>query len=495
MANLSSVVMPKWGMEMTEGELSDWHVAVGDTVAAGADIVDVETAKIVNTVTANGKGKVVRLCANTGDVVKVGGLLVVLADGDATDAEIDAFVAASGGSAAPAPAPAEAAPAPAAAAAPAPAPAAASAPAVAKSSLSEGPDDSDVPASVVARRVAKDSNINLNNVTGTGRHGRVSLDDVKAAAAAAGVGLDLPAGREFEAPMGDDSAVKASPVARRLAAELGINLNECRNSGRLGRVSKADVEAVAAKRGKLAASAVTSTAAAVAVAGDDAPEVSALSGMRKVIAQRVHQSKSEVPHFRVNIDVDVSEAMAVRAQLNGMRKDVKISLNDILIKAVGCALQLNPALNARFDGTTLERYSSAHVACAVAIDGGVMMPVVKDVQDKGLAAISNSVRDLATRAKIGRLSGDEMDGGTFAISNLGMFGISSFDAIINQPHVAILAVGTAEERPVVKNGQLAVGLMMSMSVSSDHRVVDGADAAKFMADLKRFMESPASMLG
>jgi pyruvate dehydrogenase E2 component (dihydrolipoamide acetyltransferase) len=216
--------------------------------------------------------------------------------------------------------------------------------------------------------------------------------------------------------------------------------------------------------------------------------------MRKAIAQRVQQAKRDVPHFRVNIDVDVSAALALRAQLNATRSDVKLSLNDILLKACACALRQNPALNARFDGEQLERHSQCHIATAVAIDGGVMMLVLREVERKGLAALSGEMRDLATRAKIGRLTGSELDGATFSVSNLGMFGISSFDAIINQPAVAILAVGTAEQRPVVRDGELTVGHCMSLSLASDHRVVDGADAARFLADLRGFLEAPGSML-
>ncbi|EED34302.1 dihydrolipoyllysine-residue acetyltransferase component of pyruvatedehydrogenase complex [Luminiphilus syltensis NOR5-1B] len=488
--------MPKWGMEMTEGEIADWHVSVGDTIDMGDDVVDVETAKIVNTVTASSSGTVVRICANTGDIVAVGAPLVVLADGDATDDEIDAFM----GSGAPDPADVAVEEAP---AAPGESPAAETAePATpvatrpsASSSLSAGGDDSEVPATVVARRLAKANNINLNNVSPSGRHDRVTVEDLRSAADAANVAVDLPAGRDFgEAVLPDDSGVKASPVARRLAAELGINLNECRQSGRHGRVSKADVEAVAA-RTKSATSSSAEPTGTAAPPESLAPVRTQLSGMRKVIAQRVHQSKQSIPHFRVNIDVDVTEAMALRKQLNAHRTDVKISLNDILIKACACALQQNPALNARFDGETLEQFSECHISSAVAIDGGVMMPVLRSAERHGLASISSAMRDLATRAKVGRLSGEELDGGSFSISNLGMFGISSFDAIINAPQVAILAVGSAEKKPVIRNDEATVGQIMSLSVASDHRVVDGADAAQFLADLKALIENPAMMLG
>lgn len=497
MANLSSVVMPKWGMEMAEGDIAEWHVAVGDNIQPGADIVDVETAKIVNTVTSNDGGSVVRLCANIGDTIPVGGLLVVLSDGAVSDEEVDAFIASCGGGSALEPMQTSATPAPSA-----PAQKDASTAGTAETvvpqnvstTLAEGPDDSAIAASPVARRVAAENRINLNNVTATGRHGRVALHDIRVAAERAGISLNLPDKREFEgSKAADDSHLKATPVARRLAQELGISLHECRNTGRHGRISKADVEVVAGRKQTPVSRA--STPSHSADVNQSAVSAVKLSGARRTIATVVSKAKQEVPHFRVNIDVDVSAAMALRSTLNARRSDVKISLNDIVIKACSVALHHNPAINARFDGETLERHSQANIASAVATDNGVLMPVLTDAGVKNLAEISSGMRDLATRAKTGRLNSSEMNSATFSISNLGMFGIDSFDAIINQPAVTILAVGSAEQRPVVRDGELSVGLVMTLSLASDHRVVDGADAARFLADLKGYLEEPALMLG
>jgi len=479
MANLSKVVMPKWGMEMTEGELVEWHIAVGDNVATDADIVDVETAKIVNTVTTNSAGIIVRLCAAIGDVVPVGGVLAVVADEAASEDEIDAFLGTAGASAAAAPAE----PAPAAAADPAPAPAAAA----------QAVPGENSGVSSVAARVAAEHGIDASALGGTGRHGRVSLEDVKRAAADSGKALNLQKALDTSVNEADDSDVAASPVARRLAQELGINLRECRATGRLGRVSKADVEAVAIRRGM--ASATVAAPASAPTAKSSTVQGSGLTGMRRAIAQRVQQSKQEVPHFRVNIEVDVAAAMRLRKQLNGRDDSVKISLNDILIKAAASALQYHPNLNARFDGTNLELVDDANISAAIAVDSGLFMPVVSEANQKGLRAISENMADLVERAKGGQLTTADLDGGSFSISNLGMFGIDSFDAIISQPQVAILAVGTAAARPVVVDGELVIGQTMHLSLSSDHRVVDGAEAARFMADLKTFIEHPASMLG
>lgn len=493
MAKLTSVVMPKWGMEMTEGEIVEWHIAVGDSISASADVVDVETAKIVNTVTTSDSGTVVRLCANTGDIVPVGGLLAVLSDGAVSEEEIDAYVAPAGG----------AAPAPAVEPVSAVAPGfseeaaniAAKSKAGASEALTEGSDDSAVPASTVARRVAAANNINLNNLTGSGRHGRVSLDDVRRAAAAAGLPLNLPQQREFEATgPADDSHLSATPVARRLARDLGISLHSCKATGRHGRISKADVEAAAARTGKSpAAPSITTPAPMPAPVAAVASE--RLSGARRTIAAVVSRAKSEVPHFRVNADVDVGAVMALRATLNERRADIKVSLNDVLIKACAMALAESPKLNARFDGETLEHHAQVNIASAVATANGVLMPVLRDAAKLGLGGISEAMRDLATRAKTGRLAAEEMNSATFGISNLGMFGIDSFDAIINQPAVAILAVGAASQRPVVRGGELATGTIMTMSLSSDHRVVDGADAARFLAEVRELLEQPGLMLG
>ena len=495
MANLTCVVMPKWGMEMTEGELAEWHVAVGEAINAGSDIVDVETAKIVNTVTSNDAGTVVRLCAAVGDILPVGGVLVVLADGDASEDEIDAFLTSRAGSAAPDaaadPEPVANTPSSAETSAPSVTPPAPSqSPA---SSLSAGPDDSQVAASPVARRIAAANDINLHNVVGTGRHGRISLEDLREAAARASVMIAMPQAREFAlASSADDSALNATPVARRLAASLGVNLNDCRQTGRHGRISKADVEVAAARLNLLSAPS-TGSPASRAVGG--APVTSqGLTGARRAIAGAVSKAKQEVPHFRVNVDVDMSAAMSLRKQLNNRLMDVKISLNDILLKACAAALADNPRINARFDGETLEHHTQVNIASAVATDNGVLMPVLQNVGTMGWADVSIAMRDLATRAKTGHLSADEMTTATFSVSNLGMFGIDSFDAIINQPAVTILAVGAAQERPVVRGGQLVIGSVMSLSLASDHRVVDGADAARFMADLRALLEEPALML-
>jgi pyruvate dehydrogenase E2 component (dihydrolipoamide acetyltransferase) len=292
----------------------------------------------------------------------------------------------------------------------------------------------------------------------------------------------------------DDSPVAATPVARRLASELGVSLLDCRRSGSRGRVCKADVEARAALQGRAGAAAVepqpepTSTAQAPA-------EEQPLAGMRRTIANRLQQSKQTAPHFRVQVEARIDPLLELRSTLNASLPEARISVNDCIVKACACALLRVPAVNVQFDGETVRRFRDADIAVAVALDEGLITPIVRRANHKGLVEISNEMRDLATRAKLGRLSPEEFQGGTFSVSNLGMFGVTRFDAIINPPQGAILAVGAAEQRPVWRDGAWQAATVLSLTLSSDHRIIDGAVAARFMAALRGFLEQPGTMLG
>lgn len=506
MASISSVSMPKWGMEMTEGMIGEWHVAVGDSIAKGDDLVDVETSKIVNCVSAHTGGTLRRILAQPGELLPVGSPLAVIADDATSDEDIDAYVASleTPGAAQSS----DAAPEPAAGPAPAAAPQAQgdsadretaasaresgdSAVTAMPDSLQSDADDSAVAATPVARRIAAQSGINLTRVSGTGRHDRVTLKDLSAAARAAGSELTLPQGRTLAASVVDDSDLPATPVARRLADSLGVRLRDCKRTGSHGRISKADVEAAAARQGRSTRQASTAGAA-------DEPaefEEQALGGMRRTIARRLQSSKQTAPHFRVKISASVDAAMQLRQTINSQRSDLKVSLNDILIKASASALIAVPEVNIQFDGETVRRYRDADIAVAVALDDGLITPIIRQANNKGLAAISSEMRDLATRARIGRLKAGEFEGGTFSVSNLGMFGIDEFDAIINPPQAAILAVGTTERRPLERaDGSWGGYTAMTLTLSSDHRIIDGAVAARFLAALKGFIEAPSTML-
>ena len=487
---IKPINMPKWGMEMSEGDINAWYFAVGDQVNAGDDLVDIETSKIINTVTAADSGILRAILGATGETHAVGALLGVIASAETSDADIQAFIASNASAAAEAVAEV-AAPV---AAAIETAPVVISQPASGLSKLAEGEDDSLVAASPVARRLAAEYGVHLNSITGTGRHDRVSKWDLETAVLAAGgrlIGNASSFSVAGAAQFGDDSHIKATPVARRIAAQLGINLLECRVSGDRGRVCKADVEAVAALKNKLPAQTDGSTA----VSSSNTVESQPIGGMRKTIAARLQASKQTAPHFRVHIDAEIDALLEVRKQINSSNSDAKVSVNDFIVKACASALLKVPAINVQFDGEQLSYFSNADISVAVAIDDGLITPIVTDANHKGLVEISNTTRDLATRAKLGRLKPEEFQGGSFCISNLGMYGIKQFDAIINPPQGAILAVGAGEQRPVVKDGQLAVATVMSLTLSSDHRIIDGAVAAQFMSVLKAYLEQPATMLG
>lgn len=488
MSQLHALTVPKWGMSMEEGEVSEWRVAVGDTLAEGDEYVDIETSKIVNSAESPVAGTLVRQVAQVGETLKVGMLLGVVADGaggKATDAAIDAFIAAfvpDAGGAALAQASQTSAVEPAAASVPEQtAPAVQAAPR-GDTRLSQGPDDAAVKASVVARRIAAANNINLHNVPATGRNGRVSKRDVEGIAGIrvlakpVSTGTNAPGASSPERSTADDSHIASTPVARRLARTLDINLNDVTATGRRGRVSKEDVER-----------------AATAISGVAHYREKKLGGMRKTIAARLSESKQTIPHYRVSVDIEIDSLLQQRAYMNAELGHT-LSVNDFIIKACAGALQQVPAVNVQYTGDSIREFDQMDIAVAVAIDGGLVTPVIRDVGSKGLPQIARESSDLARRAQAGALALDEIQGGTFSISNLGMYGVDQFDAIINLPQAAILAVAAGKKKAVVRGESLVAATVMRVSLSSDHRAIDGAVAAQFLQQLKGFLENPASML-
>jgi pyruvate dehydrogenase E2 component (dihydrolipoamide acetyltransferase) len=301
----------------------------------------------------------------------------------------------------------------------------------------------------------------------------------------------------------DDSRVFASPLARRLAAEAGIDLKAVRGSGPHGRIIKADVEK--APRGATAPSASAGAAASAPREAKSLEQLGIapgsydlvpLSGMRKVIAKRLTESFRDIPHFPLTMDLEIDGLLAARGRINALlEKDgVKVSVNDIVIKASAMALKRVPAANASFTPDGIALHHHADIAMAVAIDGGLITPIIRAAETKGLAQIAKETKDLAARARSMKLAPQEFQGGTFSVSNLGMFGIKTFSSIINEPQGAILSVGAGEQRPVVKNGQLAVATVMSVTLTCDHRVVDGSIGAEFLLAFKAFVEDPSTML-
>jgi pyruvate dehydrogenase E2 component (dihydrolipoamide acetyltransferase) len=289
--------------------------------------------------------------------------------------------------------------------------------------------------------------------------------------------------------------VFASPLARRMAEQQRIDLASVKGTGPNGRIVKADIEAHAgaAPAGVTATppTAAPAATAATAIAGETPFELVSVNNIRKVVARRLTESKQQVPHFYMTVDCEIDELLKVRADLNARAKDgeFKISVNDMVIKASAVALMQVPAANASWSDDGIKMYSQADISVAVAIDDGLITPIVRNANGKGLRTISEDMRDLAAKARDGKLVPEEYQGGTFSISNLGMFGIKDFQAVINPPQGCILAVGAGEERPIVKDGALAIA-----TLSVDHRVVDGAIGAQFLAAFKALIEDPLGML-
>ncbi|QUS35352.1 pyruvate dehydrogenase complex dihydrolipoamide acetyltransferase [Falsirhodobacter algicola] len=325
-----------------------------------------------------------------------------------------------------------------------------------------------------------------------------------------------PAGRvapgALPAPVADGKRVFASPLARRIAKDKGLDLTQLKGSGPHGRIIRADVEAAKAGAAPEAAAApkadAPKAAAPVAPAASSADAVKkmydgrpyeevALDGMRRTVAARLTEAKQTIPHFYLRRDVNLDPLMKFRATLNAQLegRGVKLSVNDFIIKACALALQQVPGANAVWAGDRILKLKPSDVAVAVAIEGGLFTPVLKDADQKSLSTLSAEMKDLAARARNKKLAPHEYQGGSFAISNLGMFGIENFDAVINPPHGAILAVGAGLKKPVVgKDGELTVATMMSMTLSVDHRVIDGALGAELMKAIVENLENPMAML-
>lgn len=283
--------------------------------------------------------------------------------------------------------------------------------------------------------------------------------------------------------------ILASPLARSLATEKGYNLEQITGTGDGGRIIKRDVETFTPSAATAASSKQAPRALAPDIQYGDAP----VSQMRKVIARRLSESKFGAPHFYLTVEIDMGNAMAARKQVNA-QPDIKVSFNDIIMKACAVALRKHPAINSSWHGDKITYHEEINIGVAVAIPDGLMVPVVRDTDLKTLSQINAEVKDLAGKAKNKKLSTDEMTGNTFTISNLGNFGIEEFTAIINPPDACILAVGSIMQKPIVKDGAIVVGNMMKVTLSCDHRVVDGVTGANFLATLKGMLESPMMML-
>ncbi|SFS09512.1 dihydrolipoamide acetyltransferase family protein [Sphingomonas jatrophae] len=476
MAALKPFAMPKWGIEMTEGTIAEWLVAEGEPFERGKVLTAIETDKITNEVEAEAPGQFARIVATPGQTYPVGALLAVLADGPATDAEIEAFLstfkaADALGSAGRDTAP----PVP-----PEPAPAAAPA-------ATTIPDD--VKISPAARRLAEDRGIDVGAIAGSGKGGRISLQDVDQAGRppAAGYG-GAPVSIAVED--GDIETVYASPLAKRLARQHGINLSGMPGSGPRGRICKADV---LAKLPPAAAPAPAPTMSQAPAAMRPAAEIVPMDKIRRIVARRLTEAKQAIPHFYVRMEARADALVALRAQAN-LFLGARISINDFIVRAAALALVEEPECNVQVHGDTIHRFAYADVAVAIASDKGLVTPIVRNAEALLPQEIGERTKVLIARAAAGRLSHEDMDGGSFTVSNLGMFGVDGFDAIINPPQGAILAVGGSRRVFAEQaDGSGAFESRIAFTLSCDHRAIDGAAGARYLAALKRLIEAPEAL--
>ncbi|WP_338420394.1 2-oxo acid dehydrogenase subunit E2 [Sphingomonas profundi] len=476
---LRAFTMPKWGIEMQQGTLAEWLVKEGEPFAKGQLLALIETDKITNEVEAEAPGMLRKLIAQPGETLPVGALLGVYGDaGDdqaAVDAFADSFKAADTSTAVGRGAPPPPAPKAPAAAAAAPKPAAA------RVAI---PDDLAI--SPEARRLAEEEGIDVSAIAGTGRGGRITHQDVTRALRGQ---ADPIGGEPVSTAVGTEGldGFYASPLAKRLAVQHGIDLAGISGTGPRGRISKADVLA------KLPTPAAAPAATASPAPADNTPMIEPMSSLRKTIARRLTEAKQSIPHFYLRTEVTVDALLALRPTAN-MILGVKASVNDYLVRAVALALVEVPDVNIQVHGDAIHRFPHADVAVAVASEKGLVTPIVRGADGLRLDALSAAIKALVAKAQAGKLAADDISGGTFTVSNLGMFGLDQFDAIINPPQGAILAVGAS--RKVFAPGPDGEGRFetrIALSLSCDHRAIDGATGAKFLAALKAIVEEPTRL--
>jgi pyruvate dehydrogenase E2 component (dihydrolipoamide acetyltransferase) len=429
--------MPALSPTMEEGTLAKWHVKVGDKIKSGDVIAEIETDKATMEVEAVDEGVVDSLLVAEGsEGVKINTPIARLSE--------------EGG--APAPAPKSARTAPAALDAPRASGSAAPPVPIASAVKTIDPVHSSsgdrIAASPLARRIAAREGIALDGLTGSGPHGRIILRDIEATLAKGGA---VPASAPKRAPP-SESSVGAAPVrVARSLEQMGI--------------------------------------------APGSYDLTPLDGMRKTVARRMTESFRDIPHFPLTVDMEIDALLAARAQINAVAKDEggRVSVNDLLIKACASALKKVPAANASYSDAGIAVHHHADIAVAVAIEGGLITPIIRAADTKGVVQISQEMKDLAARAKARKLKPEEFQGGTFSISNLGMFGIKAFASIINEPQGCILSVGAGEKRPVVKGDALAVATVMTVTLTCDHRVVDGAIGARWLSAFRSMIENPIAM--
>lgn len=429
------IEMPKLSDTMEEGVIASWNVKEGDKVESGDVIAEVETDKATMEVEVFDAGTILKILVNEGDAVPLGGTMAIIGE-EGEDI----------------------------------------------SDLLEGDEKEDEKESEEKEAETKSEEASASE---NGESKKEAFDPILG-----DIDKKKEPADEKEEPSDsteDDGRIKASPLARNMAKEKGINLSDVKGSGPDGRVIKKDIEEYEPSEEP------SKPSVEVPSFEDTESEDIKVSQMRKAIARRLSESKFSNPHFYETVDVDMESAIAARKKLNEV-SEVKISFNDIVVKAASAALRRHPDVNSSWLGDKIRKHGDVNVAVAVAIDEGLMTPVINHSDKKNLRQISVETKELAGKARDRKLQPEEMEGSTFTISNLGMFGIEEFTAIINPPNACILAVGAIRDVPVVKDGEVVPGKRMKMTLSSDHRIVDGAKAAAFLNTLRQMLENPLAMM-
>jgi pyruvate dehydrogenase E2 component (dihydrolipoamide acetyltransferase) len=450
----TKVVMEALSPTMEEGRLVKWLKNEGDQVKNGETLAEVETDKAIMELVARGDGVLRKRLLPENEAAPVGQLIAVIA---AADENIDSLVAGAGGAAAPT------------TAAPAPADVVANA--------NESAGASSIPRT--AAQAQGEASTPPQEKTGT------------APAAPTGGQPAVPSAPSPEA--GNGGRTRSSPLARRLASESGLDLQAVQGSGPGGRIIKRDVEAAVAAGPVARAGAPAQAPAGARFTGQDSRDVP-LTQIRKTIARRLSESIGPIPTFYLTAELDMERVAEMRTAMAGLGDEFKVSFNDIVLKAVATALAQQPEVNAHWLGDKIRYFNRVHLGMAVAIEDGLITPVIFDADRKRMSEISREARELAKRARDRKLKPEEYTGSTFSVSNLGMFGIDQFTAIINPPEVGILAIGALEDKPVVVDGQLVHRKRMRVTMSCDHRVVDGALGARFLQTLRRLIENPLMLV-
>ncbi len=413
------IEMPKLSDTMEEGVIAKWNIKEGDKVSAGDIIAEVETDKATMEVETFDEGTVLKILVEEGDAIPLGGLMAVIGDEGENIDDILAETDAGSGE------------------------------------VSTADSDEDT-------EKAEDSSSSESEEAEEKAEPKETASDKSSSS--------------------DDGRIKASPLAKKMAEEKGIDLSDVDGSGPDGRIVKKDIENYTP----------SASAPSASFASEESEDIR-VSQMRKTIARRLSESKFTSPHFYVTVDIDMEAAMEARKGINEI-SDVKISFNDIIVKACSVALRRHPSINSSWMEDVIRQHGDVNIAIAVAVEDGLMTPVIRHADKKSLRQISAETRELAGLSRDRKLQPEQMQDSTFTISNLGMFGIEEFTAIINPPNASILAVGAIRDEAVVKNGEIVAGKRMKVTLSNDHRVVDGASAAEFLSTVRSLLENPLAML-